>query len=58
MTKALFKKQMLGIFSWLYKDRKSGKLRSARGIVMYAILYLGIFTSLGSVFYYIADMLC
>ena len=58
MTAALFKKQMMEGFSWLYKDRKSGKLRSARGIVMYAILYLVIFTSLGSVFYYIADMLC
>ena len=40
MTKALFKKQMLEIFSWLYKDRKSGKLRSAKGIITYTILYL------------------
>ena len=31
MTAALFKKQMMEVFSWLYKDRKSGKLRSARG---------------------------
>lgn len=58
MTKALFKKQMLGIFSWLYKDRKSGKLRSAKGIITYTILYLIIFISLGSVFYGAAVMLC
>lgn len=58
MTKALFKKQMMEVFSWLYKDRKSGKLRSAKGITAYCLLYLIIFAFLGSVFYFAADMLC
>lgn len=58
MTKALFKKQIMEVFSWLYKDRKTGKLRSAQGIITYAILYLVIFASLGFVFYGVADMLC
>ena len=58
MTKALFKKQMMEVFSWLYKDKKSGKLRSVQGIITYAILYLVVFVSLGSAFYYVADMLC
>lgn len=58
MTKALFKKQMMEVFSWLYKDRRSGKLRSMQGIITYAILYLVIFASLGSVFYGVADILC
>lgn len=58
MTKALFKKQMLEVFSWLYKDRKTGKLRSAQGILMYAILYLVVFVSLGSLFYGAAGALC
>lgn len=58
MTKALFKKQMMEIFSWLYKDRKSGKIRSAQGIAVYTILYLFLFGFLGSVFFVLADMLC
>ena len=58
MTKALFKKQMMEVFSWLYKDRKSGKLRSAKGIAVYIILYLVLFGFLGSVFYFAADTLC
>lgn len=58
MTKALFKKQLMEVFSWLYKDRKTGKLRSAKGMVVYIILYLVLFGFLGSVFYIAADMLC
>lgn len=58
MTKALFKKQMMEVFSWLYKDRKTGKHRSAQGIITYAVLYLVVFVSLGSVFYAAAEMLC
>lgn len=58
MTKALFKKQMMEIFSWVYKDRKSGKIRSSKSIVMYIILYLFLFCFLGSVFYQVANLLC
>lgn len=58
MTKALFKKQMMEVFSWVYKDRKSGKIRSAKGIVGYAALYLMVFGLLGQTFYMVADMLC
>lgn len=58
MTKALFKKQMMEVFSWIYRDRKSGKNRSKNGIIGYVLLYLIIFGFLGSVFYKVADMLC
>lgn len=58
MIKALFKKQMMEVFDWVYKDKKSGKLRSVQGIITYAILYLVIFASLGFVFYGVAEMLC
>lgn len=58
MTKALFKKQMMEVFSWLYKDRKTGKHRSAQGILMYVLLYLFLFGCLGFVFYGMAQMLC
>ncbi|MGM9615131.1 MAG: hypothetical protein ACI3W7_06380 [Oscillospiraceae bacterium] len=58
MTKALFRKQMMEVFSWLYKDRKTGKLRSAGGIAGYVLLYLILFASLGAMFFFMAGMLC
>lgn len=58
MTRALFKKQMLEVFAWVYKDRKSGKRRNTAGIVRYALLYLVIFGFLGVVFYMAANLLC
>ena len=38
MTKALFRKQMMEVFSWLYKDKKSGKNRSKGGTIGFAVL--------------------
>ena len=32
MTKALFRKQMMESFSWLYFNQKNGKKRDAKGI--------------------------
>lgn len=58
MIKTLLKKQMLEVFSWLYKDRKSGKLRTANGIVGYALLYIVLFGFLGVVFGFVAGSLC
>lgn len=58
MIKALLKKQMMGVFSWLYKDKKSGKNRSVQGVIAFAALYIFIFASLGVLFYQMADMLC
>ena len=58
MTKALFKKQLMEVFAWVYKDRKSGKIRTAKSIAVYVVLYLFLFGFLGSVFYIAADSLC
>ncbi len=58
MTRALFKKQMLEVFSWLYRDSKSGKHRSTKGIVGYGLLYLVLFGFLGVIFAFAAKMLC
>lgn len=58
MTKTLFKKQMMEVFSWVYQNKKSGKKRSAKGIAGYVLLYLLIFGFLGVVFYLVAGMLC
>ena len=58
MTKALFRKQMMEVFSWLYKDKKSGKNRTKGGIIGFAVLYLLLFGFLGGIFYVTANMLC
>ena len=58
MTKALFKKQLMEVFAWVYKDRKTGKIRTAKSIAVYIVLYLFLFGFLGSVFYIVADALC
>ena len=43
MTKALFKRQMMEVFSWLYQEKKTGRHRSAKGVVGTAVLYLLLF---------------
>ena len=58
MTKALFRKQMMEVFSWLFQDKKSGKNRTKGGIIGFAVLYLLLFGFLGSIFYVTANMLC
>lgn len=58
MTKALFKKQIMEVFSWVYFDRKNGKTRSKGGIIGYAALYLLLFGFLGVFFFQMAKMLC
>ena len=58
MIKTLFKKQMMETFSWLYRNRKTGKNRTVGGAVAFGLLYLGIFAILGFVFYGMAEILC
>ncbi|MGN0527289.1 MAG: hypothetical protein ACI4IF_07625 [Acutalibacteraceae bacterium] len=58
MTKALLKKQIMEVFSWVYFDRKNGKSRTKGGILGYAALYIFIFGFLGIFFYQIAGELC
>lgn len=58
MTRALFRKQMMEVFSWLYQDKTSGKHRTARGVVGWALLYLLIFGFLGAMFGIAAAALC
>lgn len=58
MTRALFRKQMMEVFAWIYRDRKSGKNRSVKGIVIYSALYLFLFAFLGAMFYMMAGTLC
>lgn len=39
MTTALFKKQMMEVFSWLYQEKRSGKHRSVKGVAGTVVLY-------------------
>ena len=58
MTKTLLKKQMMEVFSWVYRNRKTGKNRSGSGLVGYVVLYLFVFGFLGCAFFATASMLC
>lgn len=58
MIRALFKKQMMEVFSWLFKDKKSGKLRTSKGVAVYALFYLLLFGLLGVVFGFMAAGIC
>lgn len=58
MIKALFKKQMLEVFAWIYRNKKSGKLRTAKGIAGAILGYLMLFGFLGVIFGNIANSMC
>ena len=58
MLKALFKKQLMEVNSWLIQNKKSGKHRSRGGMLLYALLYAVIFVGLGAVFYFVGVSLC
>lgn len=58
MTKALIKKQIMEVFTWVYQDKKTGKNRSRAGIIGYALLYLFLFAFLGGMFYVAALSMC
>ena len=58
MTKTLIKKQMLEVFSWLYQNKKTGKNRDKKGIIIYSFLYILLFGLLAFIFYQMADSLC
>lgn len=58
MLGALFKKQLLEMNTWLIQDKKSGKKRSAAGMVLFILLYAAVLVTIGATFYYMSDMLC
>ena len=59
MTTALFKKQMMEVFAWLYHSRKTGKNRAKPATIAFAVLYsVLIFGVLGGMFFAMASALC
>ena len=59
MTKVLFHKQMMEVFDWLYRNRKTGKNRSRAGTILFGAFYfILIYGVLGAIFYVAASTLC
>lgn len=58
MIKTLLKKQMMEVFSWIYRNKKTGNSRQKRSIVGYILLYLLVFGFLGYMFFEAAQFLC
>lgn len=58
MIGALFKKQMLEAFSWLFMDRKNQKSRKTGAKIGYIVLYIFLFGYLGVMFFFMGKSLC
>ncbi len=58
MFKALLKKQMMEVNTWLIQDKKSGKRRSKNKITMMILLYIVVFGTVGGIFVGLAYSLC
>ena len=58
MTKALLKKQILEVFSWLYVDKKSGSKRSHGKIILFSLLYGFLFLYLAGIFFFMSYGIC
>ena len=57
MIKALFKKQMAEVFSWLFMDRKKGR-RTGKGMVGFLLLYAALVAYLGGMIFMAGKFLC
>lgn len=58
MTRALFKKQMMELFSFFWQDKKKNKIRTGRSLAMGILMYVVLFGVLAAMFYMLADALC
>ena len=58
MLKALLKKQLLESMTFLFKNSKSAKRRSAGRVALYAVLMLYILGIMGYMFFNVASALC
>ena len=58
MTKALFKKQMMELFSFFWQDKKKNKIRTGRSLAMGILMYVLLFGVLAAMFYMLAESLC
>lgn len=58
MFKALLKKQMMEVNTWLIQDKKRGKTRSKKGMLTLILLYVVLFGFIGGIFFAMAKSLC
>ncbi len=58
MMRLLIKKQMMELFSFLWRDRRTGKLRTKASAVGFGVLYLALFVYLGVMFYLVGKGMC
>ena len=58
MTRALLKKQLLEVFSWVYRDKKTGKHRSKGKLLAFLLLYGALLGFLAVAFYQLGKELC
>lgn len=58
MMKVLLKKQFLEMNQALFRNRKTGQMRSRAGTVGFLILFAFLFISIATAFYGYADLLC
>lgn len=58
MTKALLRKQLMELFSFLWRDKKRNRSRTGGRLVLSVVLYLLLFALLAAIFSFLAWMLC
>ena len=59
MSKVLFKKQMMELFEWLYRDRKTGLNRKKSVAITYGILYFVLlYGFIGAMFFALSSSIC
>ena len=58
MFKALLKKQLLEINSYLFQNRRTGKLRDKKGVALCVTLYCALFLYLGVASFFSVGRLC
>ena len=46
------------VFSWIYQDKKTGKNRDKKGLLLYVFFYVFLFGFLAVIFYNMAASLC
>ncbi len=58
MIKALLKKQMTEVFSWVFMDAKKKARRTGKGMVGFLLLYAALILYLGAMVFMMAKFLC
>ncbi len=58
MIKALLKKQMTEVFSWVFMDAKKKTRRTGKGMIGFLLLYAALIVYLGVMFFMMAKFLC